>query len=187
MLMNDKVIGSLHPIFEKWIRTIERCSRDGQHQRGMVDSDIKVVWFDQVSNEYGKCLSIGSVKSNDALYISEDNDGEQVWCFLEFKNGGITKHDIYRKIYDSLNAIIELGVIKDLSYSRSRIEYVLIYNEEKYSKKSISKDYIDSHLFKRAGGEERLFDIEKFIGYLFFDAHTYSKHEFEEKLLSQWE
>lgn len=90
----------------------------------MSESCIKVVNFDKIPSVYSKGKGWKSVpKSNDVLYISNDQ-----WYFIEFKNGSIDKANLYRKIYDSLIMLIELGIIASLDDSRNKINYILVYN-----------------------------------------------------------
>ena len=179
--MTEEVIQNLHTELKKWVRTLRKCSETSDRQTVMVDSDIKAVRFDKVSNAYGKLLHSNPPKTNDALYISETGK----WYFVEFKSGSIDRADIYRKMYDSVNALIELKIISGLAESRTNIEYILVYNEGKLTKGQKQK-MISDHLHKLADKEQRLFDIDKFDRYLFADTHTYTTKQFEGKMLSWW-
>ena len=76
-----------------------------------------------------------SIATNDAFVISSDNK----WYFIEFKNGSVDKADLYRKIYDSLIILLELGLMPDYSCIRGTVNYILVYNSEKYGKIQASK------------------------------------------------
>ena len=145
----------------------------------MCESLIKVIDFDKIPNVYSRGKGWGAVpKSNDVLYI----DVQGKWYFIEFKNGTIQKDEIYRKLYDSLIMLLEWDIIPDFDFVRKNICYILVYNEEKYGKiqQSQARSQNYSYFMKLARQEERLFDIDKFEGYLFNEVHTYTKSLFED-------
>lgn len=123
--------------------------------------------------------------SNDALYISPDKK----WFFIEFKNGSIDRADVYRKIYDSIIMLIELGAIPDFEYSRKNINYILVYNSEKYGKNAqtqgLEENY--SYFWRLAQAEEKLFKIDHFEEYLLKETHTYTIPLFEKKFVEPME
>lgn len=148
----------------------------------MTESEILVVNFDKVPNEYSKGKEITSIpKSNDALYIKENK-----WYFIEFKNGSIDRADIYRKIYDSLIMLVEMKIIENFEFARKNINYILVYNSDKYGKvqKSEAREKVNNYIQKLAKDEEKLFEVGKFEGYLFKATHTYTKELFQEKFVS---
>lgn len=152
----------------------------------MSDSALTVIDFDKLPNIYSKGKEMGSVpKSNDALYISD----EGIWYFIEFKNGEVCKEDIYRKIYDSLIMLIELNVIPNFNFCRENIQYILVYNSNKYDKvqQSESRKAIFENVNGLAKKESKLFNVKNFDKYLFQDTHTYTKEQFEEKFTRQME
>lgn len=144
----------------------------------MCDSMLSVVNFDKIPAEYMKGKGWRFMpKSNDALYVSFDGK----WFFIEFKNGSIDCADVFRKIYDSLIMMIELHIIPDFGFARQKIEYILVYNSEKYGKipQSDGRDVNYGFVMRRAGIEEKLFGIEKLEQYIFHKTHTFTKQLFE--------
>ena len=148
----------------------------------MCESTIKVVNFDKIPNAYAKGRGWKSVpNSNDALYISFENR----WYFIEFKNGSIDKADLYRKIYDSVIMLLEMNIIPDIEFVRKNIEFILVYNSEKYGKikPSPAREANFNYILRRAGQEEKLFQVEKLEQYLLKETHTYTKELFNEKFV----
>lgn len=177
--MKENVITSLPGVLSKYKSTLKKVSKDTTKGVSMCESDITVINFDKIPNEYAKLKKFPTVpQSNDALYVDEGN----IWYFIEFKNGEVKKGDIYRKIYDSLVMLIEMGYIADLNFSRSNINYILVYNSDKYpsAQASESRDSTYGHFLSLAKTEMKLFEIEKFENYLFRETHTYTKELFQE-------
>lgn len=184
--MTEAVINNLPELLRKHLCTLKKASMDTTNRQAMCESKIMVVNFDKIPNEYASGRGWSGVpKSNDALYIDTKNK----WFFVEFKNGTVKKDEIYRKIYDSLIMLVELGLIPNLDFARNNINYILVYNEEKTSKcpPSESRDITYGYFGKLAQTEKRLFDIDKFEKYLFHETHTYTKELFQEKFIDQKE
>lgn len=180
--MIEKTIDELPEILKKHICTLKKSSYDQSNKDYMCESSIKVVDFDKIPNEYCRGKGWPHVPmSNDALYITTDKEG----YFIEFKNGSVEKKDIYRKIYDSLIMLIELDIIPDLDFARDNINYILVYNSDKYGKipKSQGRDENYTYFLDRAEVESILFDISSFKKYLFKDVHTYSRELFKDKFV----
>lgn len=182
--MTNDVIDSLERILKDNICTFEKASFDKKNKKSMCNSSIKAVNCDKIKDLYCKKMHFCyPPKSNDALYICDEKE----WYFIEFKNGFVEKADIYRKIYDTLILFIELNIIKDFNFSRNNIGYILVFNDDKAYHKSKSRKNIYSHIFSKANEEEKLFDIEKFEGYLFKETHTYTKEDFNSVFLKKIE
>jgi hypothetical protein len=148
----------------------------------MCESQLKVINFDKIPKEYCREKHLPCIPaSNDALYINKDGS----WHFIEFKNGSIDKADLFRKIYDSIIMLLELGIIPDLDFARENISYILVYNSDKYPKiqNSESRKENYSYFMRIAKTEEKLFEIEKFEKYLLKETHTYSKELFNTKFI----
>jgi len=183
--MTEDTISKLPTVLAEHLTTLKRTSKDDANATFMMESGLRVVHFDKIPPIYAKGKGWEAVpKSNDALYV----DGNR-WFFIEFKNGNIKRDDIYRKIYDSLIMMIELGIIDGFQFSRENINYILVYNADMYSKcpKSESREKTFSYVFKLAQKEEKLFDIELLEGYLFHEVHTYTKELFHENFVSVME
>lgn len=197
-------ISKLPEIFTKHICSIREASMDTDNDISMVDSDLKVVNFDGVKNEYRK-----SLKSNDALFV----DLNYRIFFIEFKNGIIKDEDnikLYEKIYDSINILSDICCKEKIdriycnviSYLKEHCEYILVYNEEKISPDFLTErtelglkrqgclsKYLHGmkkHLASKAGKEIVLFGLDFFRGYLFHSVHTYTVDEFQKNKLDHW-
>jgi len=184
--MTEEVINGLSEILKKHICTIKRASLDDSRKETMTESKLKVINFDKIPNEFSRGRGWAYVPcSNDALYITN----ERKCFFIEFKNGSIEKSGLYRKIYDSIIMLIELGVVPDFQYIRDNFNYILVYNSEKCPQiqKSESRSENYSYILNLAKTEKRLFEIDKFEGYLFKKTHTYDKEEFEDKFIEPME
>lgn len=134
------------------------------------------------TKEYARGKGWPSVpKSNDALYV----DGCNKWFFIEFKNGKVSLDEVYRKIYDSLIMLLEWKIIPDFDFVRNSIEYILVYNGDKYGKiqKSSARDQTYGYFMGLARQEEKLFGIDKLEKYLFNNTHTYTKELFEKNFV----
>ena len=181
--MTEKVIETLPDVLKNNLCTMKRASRDDTNRDYMCDSLLSVIHFDRLPNEYsrGKGWS-GVPKSNDALYI----DASGNWYFIEFKNGRVNKDDIYRKIYDSLIMLWEKKIVPDIDFVRNNVSYILVYNGKIYGKiqDAPSRTATYNYLYKLSEKEERLFEIEKFEKYLFYETHTYTKELFKEKFIN---
>lgn len=184
--MTEEVISKLPEILKQHICTVKKASLDDSNKNNMSESQLKVINFDKIPNEYARGKGwLGVPKSNDALYIEETGG----WNFIEFKNGSIKYEDIYRKLYDSIIMMMEEKIIPDFQFIREHINYILVYNSDKYSKiqKSRSLDKIYNYTCQRAKKEEKLFGIENFEKYLFKETHTYSKEDFKLKFIEPME
>ncbi len=188
----------------KHICTIRETSMDTEHHVAMVDSDLLVVDFDSVKDEYNKDL-----KSNDALFV----DDRYRLFFIEFKNGAINdikNIELYKKIYDSVNILSDIlckEKVKEISanpisYLKKYGAYILVYNEGKLDQEHLTEQTkaglnrqnirpsqigIKKHLAGKSKKEIILFGLDFFRGYLFLDVHTYTVDEFQEKKLAKWE
>lgn len=180
--MTEEVISKLPKQLKRYICTLKKASMDTTNKDSMCESYITVVNFDKIPNEYSRGRGWGGVpKSNDALYI----DIEGKWYFIEFKNGTIQKDEVYRKLYDSLIMLMEWNVIPSFDFVRENVNYILVYNEGKYEKipYSQARNQNYGYFMNLAQREERLFDIDKFEGYLFKETHTYTQSLFENKFI----
>lgn len=182
MSMTEEVINVLPKIFQNHICTLKRTSLDDTNRTFMCESEMKVIHFDKIPNDYARGRGWDGVpSSNDALYISPQGK----WYFIEFKNGTIKKEQIFRKLYDSLIMLMELGIIPDIDFIRENINYILVYNPNKADKihKSSGRTANYSYIFNLAEQEEKLFEIEKFEKYLFNETHTYTPDLFEKNFV----
>lgn len=182
--MRDDI--EINELLKTHLCTLKKASKDNNRNEYMTESKIKVVDFDKIPKEYCKRMKIQNLPcSNDALYISKDN----VWYFIEFKNGSVDAAEIYRKFYDSILILVEMGVIPDLQFAREHIVFILVYNSKIYPKNQNSQGREQTFNFirNRAEVEQKLFKVYKFENYLCQEAHTYSKEIFHKKFTEQME
>lgn len=194
-------------IIDKFKSTLEETSRDNGIP--MVNSKLTVCPFDKVKEWYVSKkapLANPNPKSNDALYF-----GEEGCYFIEFKNGRISNevnYEINKKIYDSLFILFDLeykdkkgNLVNSISYTRSAMTYILVYNEENYLRfgptrqtqegvkrqEKVSMSHHRNELYKAirklANEEFILFGLDQFKDYLFKNVYTYTEKEFEKKFV----
>lgn len=183
-----------HEIFKNNLSTLKETSKDIHDGVDfMTESEIEVVNFNGVKNDYIKDLHVSDTpKSNDALYVGKENK----LVFIEFKNGKINdikEFDIRRKIFDSL--LILMDIIKETAaFTRNHLTYILVYNEERNSQNqknstnvqdSKSKLFIGSHFAHKGGKKFIRFDLEKFEKLYFKEVYTYTEKEFEDNFVSK--
>jgi len=172
------------------IRTLKREFVDTTNKEFLVDSNLKVINFDQFSKKYSSKFHLPvQPKTNDALYI--DQDGK--WTFIEFKNGNMKPADIYRKLYDSLIMLNEFEFVS-WEFSRKNITYILVYNEDEYNSQygeglqvSASRTKIYNGIRNRANQTRNLYDLKKLEGYLFESIYTYNQDEFKANFVEKYE
>lgn len=118
--------------YELESETLKATSYDKTNNEYVSNSQIQVVNFDKLKENYIQNLPTQKPtsfpSSCDALL---ERNG--IWYFIEFKNGSINPnkpHPIERKIYDSVAMLLEF-VDKHIDYSRTHIEFILVYNENK--------------------------------------------------------
>ena len=181
----------LYPILNDNIESLKKTSKDDSDTNNiqyMTTSEIAVVNFDLVKRSYvnGFGLSEEVATSVDAIVPMKDGI-----LFVEFKNGKVNNRDIKDKARDSLLIFLEI-IGKNITFSRSNIDFVVVYNIEKNPlpnqitkgklQESPSRIAIAGSLMKKAKEEFILFDLERYKKLYFRNIHTYSKEEFEEYL-----
>lgn len=180
--MTEEKINELDECLKAHICKLSRASKDDQNNVKMCESGLEVVWFDKIPAEYGKRTGCPKLpKSNDALYVANSDE----WYFIEFKNGGIEKSDIFRKIYDSIIMLLELKIIPDFQFVRENVNYILVYNSENYTTPQYSEALKENYAYiqQRAKTEKKLFEVEKLETYLLKETHTYDKETFKQKFI----
>lgn len=195
-------------IIDKLQDTLEEVSYDNDNKMHMVHSQLRVCAFDKVKEWYVSeriPFARPNPKSNDALYF-----GKEECCFIELKNGKISNevnYELNKKIYDSLFILFDLeykdgkGIpVNSISYTRNRMTYILVYNEENYAKfgatrqtkeglgrqkdtsMSRHRDELYKAMRRLAKEEFILFGLDQFKNYLFKEAYTFTEKEFEQKI-----
>lgn len=189
---------SKYPVFEKNKATLKETSKDNHNATitYMTDSLCEVINFDAVKSDYIKGLGLAkSPKSNDALFLAEDGR----WTFIEFKNGFMDnqkRFDVRKKVYDSLLIFSDL-IGRGISYTRTDMDYILVYNEAKNSEddegdketcvsESPARDEIAKTLMAKAHQSYVKFGLEIFKNYCFKYVNTYTEQEFLENFANKY-
>ena len=169
--------------------TLKKVSEDTRNGQFMIDSSLEVVNFDKFSKIYAHRMGIpGQPKTNDALYVTE----QRKWIFIEFKNGNMKAEDIYRKIYDSLIMVNELGIV-DWDFCRKNVSYLLVYNEEKYNEnfpklqESENRSKLHRRIRQYGNTTRKLYGIYKLEGYILERTNTYTREEFKQQFVDKYE
>lgn len=183
--MRQDIIDSLPDILKNNIDTLKNTSLDTCNNHYMTDSKFTVIDFDKVAKCYKDDKNLYNLPaSNDALYIMDNSH----LYFLEFKNGKIEIDNIKTKIYDSLFILSDIKyndgskyIESIVEFSKSNIEYILIYNFYKNSK------YIfNNHIYKKANNETQLYGgVLKLKKFILKDINLYSENEFKNKFVSK--
>lgn len=182
-------------IFKRYRTTLKNTSYDDTNREYMTESQLEVVDLDKVKEEYCSPLKLKEPpKSCDALY--ENNDE---LFFIEFKNGKVLQYDVRKKIYDTILLFTDI-VGCGISKTRENIRYILVYDKEKnknnkdcgeYKNRNIQEsegfDSFSRSISKLAKQEILRFKVGDFQNYLLKSVHTYTKEEFEEKLIKGME
>ncbi len=180
-----------YEIFRANQNTLQELSKD---DRGAVDvqymtnSLFQAVDFDMVKRNYANGLGLSEevAASVDGLAHTTDSI-----VFLEFKNGKVSNRNVKGKIRDSLLIFCDITK-KDISYTRSSADFVLVYNEtanplpNQISRSSVqdspSRTAIAKRITQMGNQELVLFDLERYRNLYFREVHTYTKQEFENYL-----
>ena len=89
-----------------------------------------------------------------------------------------------------------LDILKEsITYSRSKINYVLVYDKNKKhrsrhykpSHENESQKYIQDQVSRKGNTELIRFDLEKYKKLYFKNVHTYTFEEFEDKFVSRFD
>lgn len=178
--MTKKIVCGLPEEIKSHICTLKKASKDTTNNLYMCESNITVIDFDKMPNEYSRGKGWNAVpSSNDALYVDEKK-----WYFIEFKNGGIKKNDIYKKAYDSVIMLLDWKIFSNIEFVRKNVEYILVYNKSKQELDSLALSHHYDYLERLSQEEEQLFDVDKLQGFLFLATHTYTKELFQKKFIA---
>ena len=144
-------------------------------------ADLSAIKFDDVKvNWYGLTLP-NQVRSCDALFVDEDN-----FYLIEFKTGKPENIDIHRKIYDSVIALMEHGVLT-LSDCRDHLQYIVVSRHYKDTVSGSLLGYLEDGMLEP--WEYRVdrqtletwdkHEIRKLTNFLFSKVYKLSLLEFE--------
>ena len=179
---------------DKFKKTLSLTSLDKSRNVCMTGSQLMVVDFDEVKNQYVSSLGTRAVpapNSNDALHV----DRNDRMYFVEFKNGKVDKYKLMQKNYDS-TIILSTILDENIANLKERLEYILVYDEEKNPEgkdsgllvqQSSFNDKIRQDFAKQSNENFIKFNQGFFVNYLFSDVHTITKSDFEKKFVLAWE
>lgn len=198
-------------IFNAHIDTLKNTSKDTENEDYMVESNLRVVNFDDVKRDYINSLNLPvykdgkseRCKSFDALYV----DKKGTVFFIEFKNGKMTGETkkVEIKMRDGLLLFCDLTE-KNLGFTRKYVEFILVYNEnnapivgqekKEYEKeevlflkqqKSDPLNHIITSIFGKSEFEFVRYGYRKYEGVFFKKVHTYSKTDFKNKFVNRYD
>lgn len=174
-------------IYQKHRSTLKITSLDISQDRNESMSDnvsLPVYNYDGVVQEYSAREHISKHCSNDALYIDENRI-----TFIEFKNGGINKEQLKKKVYDSVLVLFDsdMGLewcrpdfIGNISFSRKNIDFILVWENSARNPKDAAQKGIHHHL-NRMGQ----FGLSRLKRYIYKNLQIMSKAEFQHRFVDQ--
>lgn len=168
--------------------TLKDVSYDDKNKVYMTESTIPVYDFDGIKDWYWDNIIKSREKgsSNDALWV----DGERM-IFIEFKNGNFqlfARNGLARKLYESLFMLFDenmpvTSICKSfrpsINYTRTNMEYILVYNGDKIPTEKHGRSAIAGILNKLAK-----FGLGFYEDFLFAKVRTYTAEEFEKYFVS---
>ena len=210
--------------FQNCRKSLCATSYDSDEQEYMCGSTFPVFDFDGLKEWYVEKCALKLTKvpfSNDVLWLDDNHS-----VFIEFKNGkiGPTENNaIIFKIYDSLLVLLDdkfdlawccSDFRQNISYTREHMDYILVYNGEKYDEKNPTpqtrkglerqdnRDVVTASarklpqssnhrtkinkIFRALGNRSLiLFGLDRFKGYLFRQVYTLDQDEFQKYLAEQ--
>ena len=175
--MNNNRVSDIK-FFVENIKPLRDTSKD--NEKYMTDSQIPVINFDAVKLEYFRSfksrLNTGSTTESIDALVLQDND---VWAFIEFKNGkSIDSKSLRLKIKSSLLIFCNLTKT-DLSFTREKLDLYVIYNHQYHTDKNSSQEKIANSLAVKSKKEKIDFGLSMYE--IFFrNVHTYSDIKFKD-------
>ena len=157
--------------------TLREASMNTAIHKPMTESLHSAINFDRVKDAYNQKVNcLDTPKSNDALL----QEGGTLY-FLEFKDGDVEKekHEIGRKIYDSLLILTDI-IGRGISYTRENMVYILIYNGDAlYSRRPGLKGIIEN-VAKGAKRQPDFFEglRKRFVPFCFKELRCCEKRDF---------
>jgi hypothetical protein len=162
---------------------LEKVSEDinkSPPERFMTSCKKTVVNIDKFKNGFVKNMGLSQVPmSCDALYMISPDD----LFLIEFKNGVIDdlkSYEIKVKIFETLLILTE-KLSKTIQFTRNRITFILVYNEE-----VSQKFYIHKKIFSHTTDFKVDMGLGRFEKIYFKSVNVYSKTEFETHFVSHY-
>lgn len=170
--------------FIQYISSLKDTSYNKSAKTFLTNSDLQVINFDKVKDNFVSDKKISSPSSVDALYY---NNG--ILYFIEFKDAECKEHILHKKIYDSIIILSSKLNISVNEIVKNSI-YIVVFSSEK-NKDIKSKTYIETPnayyditnaFIKNYNQYTIFFKLEQFKNYLFKDAYTISEKTFNENI-----
>ncbi len=172
-MMND-LIASV-PLFFKNQALLKDTSTDTQNAENVTGSDVVVVNFDRVAEDYIRTFAPGCMRpcSVDALALVNDR-----LAFIEFKNGKVDAQEIRQKVKFSLLIFCDL-VGRQIQFTRQYMDFYLV------APPPAPKDHKEKmaiQLEEKAGHiRHARINVKRHFETLYFhNAYNYTKEEFAE-------
>ena len=174
-------------ILMKYKKALKEISFDKANKKYMTQSAFPAVDFDEVKDNYifsNSSISAREMRSNDALVIFNAKQGQ--FIFIEFKDGNITscnaKEKIRVKIAESLLILNDI-LDENLTFDRSNINYILVYNKSKNSEferqRNSSLTGMARALAKSAGMTYLIDGFDRYNAF-FHNVKTINENEFDD-------
>lgn len=169
--------------YQDYKESLKETSKDKANY--MVNLCDEVINYDKFVEAYFKHSESDCKRppaSIDALCKIND-----IWCFIEFKNGVLNskeKKGIHNKIGHSILVLLRNEDIKFSEFCKNTM-FILVYNGEKNNPKSQSQDYIEKYILKKADNHIIKFDLKKYKKIYFKEVFTFTQDEFENYMLNQ--
>lgn len=196
--MKDEIIKDIKLIISNFI--------ENNKEINTLENTINITSYSQSDNEYmtkaNNIVINGDIlkdiyntkynftnrpKSADAVYKFENGN----IYIIEFKNGKINnkedKLDIFKKAYDTFLILLDIGIIKDLDYSRNYTTYILVYNKLKNdepNKDNIYKYFAKNALIYKKYNFKDLYTLQEV---LFKESFACTKEDFNKYIISEFE
>ncbi len=169
--------------FAYYISSLKDTSYNKNAKIYLTDSELQVIDFDKVKDNFASDKKISSPNSVDAVYYSNG-----ILYFIEFKDTVMDRtvvYNVHKKIYDSI-IILSSKLNIPVNEIVEKSIYIVVFSSEK-NKDITSKTYIENpneyYDISNAVGKECnqytiLFKLEQYKNYLFKDVYTVNEKTF---------
>ena len=169
------------PKYDGFVKTLTYCSYDKRNARHVIESDEKLIDFDDVKHLYVKKFRILHAPSSADGFFADENNG---YVLAEFKAGQIKAKDIVKKAYDSAFILCELQSIS-LSWIRENVTFVLVrpIKDPSKSKDEQSFQAMVDAATKKSTEKIRFYIPEEIKGFIYKDVFEMTADEFISKYI----
>ena len=146
----------------------------------MTNRKEKVLNLDKLKTSY--CNNVGKseeiAKSADALVDLKD----EKMCVIEFKNGDFSNEEISKKALESVMIINDI-LKQNLDFSRSNLDYALVYN--KHVKSLSYRRKIAFAKATRGADDYDFWGLGNLRNFCYREVYLIEKQDFEESILAK--